>query len=69
MERLEFPRVGEEMYRHVLDNGLTVFVFPKPEYQKSYAFFATCYGGMDLRFEKDGVEHETPAGGAHFLEH
>ncbi len=69
MERLEFPRVGEEMYRQVLDNGLTVFVFPKPEYQKCYAFFAACYGGMDLRFEQDGVKRETPAGVAHFLEH
>ena len=57
------------MYREVLENGLHVFVFPKPEFQKSYAFFATNYGGMDLRFCLDGTWHDTPAGVAHYLEH
>ena len=62
MNYLDFPRVGERMYREVLENGLHVFVFPKPEFQKSYAFFATNYGGMDLRFCLDGTWHDTPAG-------
>ena len=31
MNYLDFPRVGERMYREVLENGLHVFVFPKPE--------------------------------------
>ena len=69
MNYLDFPRVGERMYREVLENGLHVFVFPKPEFQKSYAFFATNYGGMDLRFCLDGTWHDTPAGVAHYLEH
>ena len=69
MNHLDFPRVGERMYREVLENGLHVFVFPKPEFQKSYAFFATNYGGMDLRFCLDGTWHDTPAGVAHYLEH
>lgn len=69
MQYLDFPRVGERMYRQVLDNGLTVFVFPKPGFQKSYAFFAANYGGMDLRFCLDGTWHDTPAGVAHYLEH
>ena len=69
MEKLEFARVGETMYREKLDNGLTVFVFPKPEFQKGYAFFATNYGGMDMRFCLNGEWHDTPAGVAHFLEH
>ena len=50
MEKLEFPRVGEQMYHQVLDNGLHIFVVPKPGFQKSYAFFATNYGGMDMMF-------------------
>ena len=29
MEKLEFPRVGEQMYHEVLDNGLHVFVYPQ----------------------------------------
>ena len=69
MEKLEFTRVGEQMYHQVLENGLNVFVFPKPEFQKGYAFFATNYGGMDMKFILDGEEHSTPAGVAHFLEH
>ncbi|MBQ9973636.1 MAG: insulinase family protein [Oscillospiraceae bacterium] len=69
MTHREYPRIGEQVYHHVLENGLNIFVFPKPEHGKSYAFFATNYGGMDMRFELDGQKHDTPAGVAHFLEH
>ncbi len=69
MDKLEFPRVGETLYRQVLPNGLTIFVCPKAEFQKSYAFFATNYGGMDTRFALDGQWQDTPAGVAHYLEH
>ena len=69
MEKLEFPRVGEQMYHQVLDNGLHIFVVPKPGFQKSYAFFATNYGGMDMKFKLDGQDMDTPAGVAHYLEH
>ena len=46
MEQIRFERIGEEMFHQVLDNGLNVFVFPKPEFQKKYAFFATNSGWM-----------------------
>ena len=69
MEKIKFPRVGEEMYHEKLENGLNVFVFPKKSFQKGYAFFATNYGGMDMRFCLDGEWHDTPAGVAHYLEH
>ena len=69
MEQRTFDRVGERMYREKLENGLTVCVFPKPEFQKGYAFFATNYGGMDVRFCLDGVWTDSPAGVAHYLEH
>jgi len=69
MKQFEFSQVGEQMYQEKLPNGLHVFVFPKPEFQKGYAFFATNYGGMDMRFCLDGEWHDTPAGVAHFLEH
>lgn len=65
----EYPRIGERVYHQVLENGLNVFVFPKPDHCKSYAFFATNYGGMDMRFKLAGQWHDTPAGVAHFLEH
>ena len=69
MDKLEFAKVGESMYHEKLENGLNVFVFPKPDFQKGYAFFATNYGGMDMRFFLDGEWHNTPAGVAHYLEH
>ena len=69
METITFPQVGEQMAHRVLENGLNIFVFPKPDFQKGYAFFATNYGGMDMRFFLDGQWHDTPAGVAHFLEH
>lgn len=69
MNQRYFPQLGEQMSHQVLENGLNIFVFQKPEFQKGYAFFATNYGGMDMRFRLDGQWHETPAGVAHFLEH
>ena len=65
----EYPRLGEKIYRHKLSNGLEVVVASKPDHVRSYAFFATRYGGMDLRFQLDGRWLDTPAGIAHYLEH
>jgi len=69
MNKLEYPRIGERVYHTVLENGLNIFVAPKPDHVKSYAFFAANYGGMDLRFRLGGEWHDTPAGVAHYLEH
>lgn len=69
MERTSFPRLAENCYTERLENGLPVIVAVKPEFEKSYAFFATSYGGMDTRFQTDGEWKDTPAGVAHFLEH
>ena len=69
MEQKKYPRVGETLHHEVLENGLHIYVAPKPEFGKYYAFFATNYGGMDVRFRLDGQWHDTPEGVAHFLEH
>ena len=69
MTKLEYPRIGETVFEEVLDNGLHVFVFPKPEFGKYYAFFSTRYGGMDTRFRLNGQWLDTPMGIAHYLEH
>ena len=69
MDQIRYERVGETLHRCVLPNGLSIYVDKKPGFQKSYAFFATNYGGMDMRFKLDGVWHDTPAGVAHYLEH
>ena len=65
----EYPRIGEKIYHAELPNGLHIYVDRRPEFQKSYAFFATNYGGMDMKFRLNGEWHDTPAGVAHFLEH
>jgi len=64
-----YPRIGETVYRERLENGLEVCVVSKPEHSRSYAFFCTRYGGMDMRFFCDGKWQDTPAGIAHYLEH
>ena len=69
MVNKEYPKIGEQVVHAVLENGLHIYVVPKPDYRKSYAFFATNYGGMDMKFKLDGRWHDTPAGVAHFLEH
>lgn len=69
MEEKRYDRLGEKLFHTVLDNGLHIYVASKPGFQKSYAFFATNYGGMDMRFKLDGKWLDTPAGVAHFLEH
>ncbi|MBQ7714189.1 MAG: insulinase family protein [Oscillospiraceae bacterium] len=69
MVKTEYPRIGETVLSETLPNGLRVCVVPKPGYRKRYAFFATRYGGMDMRFRLRGVWQDTPAGIAHYLEH
>ena len=64
-----YPRIGETVIEATLDNGLKLFIVPKPKHRKKYAFFATRYGGMDTRFCLDGRWLDTPAGIAHYLEH
>ena len=69
MEKKLYERIGEEVFRATLPNGLPVYIVPKKGFLRKYALFATRYGGMDMRFEKDGQWLDTPAGIAHYLEH
>ncbi len=69
MKTKGYDLIGEQVYTEKLENGLTVFVVLKKGYNKSYAFFATDYGGADRRFKYAGNWIDTPMGVAHFLEH
>ena len=69
MKKLDFPKIGETLYTDTLENGLRICVAVKPGYTKSFALFATDYGGADRRFRLAGEWKDTPAGVAHFLEH
>lgn len=69
MDMTTYPKLHESVSRRTLPNGLEVIVVHKPFHAKHYAFFATRYGGMDLRFRCGEQWQDTPAGIAHYLEH
>ena len=69
MKQTEYRRLNEKVFRETCDNGLRLIVVPKEGFSKTYAFFATNYGSMDMRFSLNGAWKETPAGVAHYLEH
>ena len=69
MEKKLYERIGEEVFRATLPNGLPVYIVPKKGFSRKYALFATRYGGMDMRFRLNGQWLDTPAGIAHYLEH
>ena len=59
----------ENVWAATLPNGLRVRVLCKPDFQRSYAVLAACYGGADRRFRVGDTWTDTPAGVAHYLEH
>lgn len=70
MEKMEYPKLQETIWHEKLDNGLDVFLLPKPGFTKTYATFTTRYGSIDNRFRPPGGELlHVPDGIAHFLEH
>lgn len=69
MQKKYFKNIDETLISEVLPNGLTINIIPKPQFSKSFAMFATNYGGADRRFKLSGNWIDTPAGVAHFLEH
>ncbi|MGI5986302.1 MAG: EF-P 5-aminopentanol modification-associated protein YfmH, partial [Oscillospiraceae bacterium] len=69
MQKSYFEKIDETLISEVLPNGLKINIIPKPQFSKSFAMFATNYGGADRRFKLADRWIDTPAGVAHFLEH
>lgn len=69
MQIRNYASVDEKLYTETLPNGLIVRVMPKPDFNRTFAVFATDYGGADRRFSLGGEWIDTPAGIAHYLEH
>jgi len=70
VESIRYEHLQETLYYEVMDNGLHVYILPKPGFQKTYATFATKYGSVDNHFQVEGQEAvKVPDGIAHFLEH
>ena len=69
MEALQYPKLGETMYKYICANGLTVKIVPRPGFARKMAYFVTDFGAIHTDFELDGEIYHVPAGIAHFLEH
>lgn len=71
MKELNIPRINETIYQETLPNGLTVFYYPKEDFEKTFAIFSTNYGSIDQKFTPLNSDEFTqvPDGIAHFLEH
>ena len=69
MIRKDFPALREHYFEETLENGLVVRVVPRPGFAKKFAFLATDFGSIDMRFSFDGRDYAVPAGVAHYLEH
>ena len=69
MRCLTYDRLDQTIYTETLQNGLKIFVIPKPGFAKKYAFFATNYGSLDTSFTLDGEHYRSADGVAHYLEH
>ncbi|HFI0301733.1 TPA: M16 family metallopeptidase [Streptococcus suis] len=65
-----YPYMKESLYYAKLDNGLTVTLLPKPDFNEAYGVLTTEFGALHTQFKVDGKEIvHYPAGIAHFLEH
>lgn len=70
MEQIAYDKLQETLFHEKMDNGLEVYVLPKPGFSKTYATFSTKYGSVDNHFKVEGQEEiKVPDGIAHFLEH
>src|SRR5699024_6540119 len=71
MNKQAYNHIEETVYKEILENGLTVFLLPKPEMAKTYGIFSTDFGSIDQTFVPiNGTKQVTvPEGVAHFLEH
>ncbi|PQD95807.1 peptidase M16 [Pradoshia eiseniae] len=71
MEKQTFEQLQEELYVEQMENGLSVYILPKPGFNKTYATFTTKYGSIDNHFKEPGEQEfsQVPDGIAHFLEH
>ena len=69
MEITSYPRLGEQVLRETLPNGLPIAIIPRPGFTKKLCYFVTDFGAIHTRFTMEGKDWDVPAGIAHYLEH
>ncbi len=67
---IKSARVGDKYYKIEHDSGLTIYLYPKSDYNSKYAIFGTRFGSVNNAFSLDGGDvKRVPDGIAHYLEH
>ncbi len=71
MEKIYFETLKETLYHEKMDNGLEVYLLPKPGFEKTYGLFSTRFGAIDTKFVPIDQDQmiKVEDGIAHFLEH
>ena len=71
MNKIVMNKIDEVIYHETLENGLEVYIYKKPGFNKKTAHFTTKYGSNNFEFIPNGEKNmrEYPKGIAHFLEH
>lgn len=71
MKKRYYELIDETVYEAQMDNGLKVFIIPKPGFQKTFVTYTTQFGSLDSNFKPLGSDEfvTVPDGVAHFLEH
>lgn len=71
LKKIEYPAIGESLYRVTLPNGLRLFLLPKTNFHETYGIMTVKFGSVDTHFVPRGTKQTIhyPAGIAHFLEH
>ena len=65
-----YPAVKETLYQAKLENGLTVSLLPKNDFNEVYGVVTVYVGSVDIEFTASDSKKKTyPKGIAHFLEH
>lgn len=65
-----YPAVKETLYQATLENGLTVSLLPKNDFNEVYGVVTVYVGSVDTEFTaRDRKKKTYPKGIAHFLEH
>lgn len=68
MKKIDF-NYGEIVYKEVLDNGLTVYLYPTNKSKNFYITVSTHFGAEVMSYKKNNKVYDVTKGSTHFLEH
>ncbi|CRH85582.1 insulinase family protein [Chlamydia trachomatis] len=67
--KTEYPYLTVPVFEYKIDNGLTVVLMPKENFNEVYGIVTTRFGAINTNIKVDGMLKNYPSGIAHFLEH